>query len=88
MFMPSCKDVSRLVSESMDRDLPFRQRFSHAPALADVLALVLVPPPGRFLRDAAHAFGETGEEGELLANVRQSPEARAPHQQPLEHNGQ
>jgi hypothetical protein len=86
--MPSCKDVSRLVSESMDRELPFRQRFSMR------LHLLMCSHCSRFrrqlafLRDAALAFGEDGEEGELSANLRLSSQARARIKQILEHNGQ
>jgi hypothetical protein len=87
LFMPSCKDVSRLVSESMDRDLPFRQRFSMR------LHLLMCSLCSRFrrrilfLRDAAHSFAGASAEGERLATVRLSPEARARIKHALQHEG-
>lgn len=87
-FMPSCKEVSRLVSESMDRELPFRQRFSMRLHLLMCSLCSRFRRQIAFLRDAAHSFGKGSEEGELLANVRLSPEARARIKQSLEQNGQ
>jgi hypothetical protein len=86
-FMPSCKEVSRLVSESMDRELPFRQRLSMRLHLLMCSLCSRFRRQIRFLREAAHAFGK-GEEGEQPANVQLSPEARARIKQVLEHNGQ
>ncbi len=75
--MLSCKQVSILVSESMDRDLPFRQQFSMRLHLFMCSLCSRFRRQILFLREAAHAFGEASEEGDLLANVRLSPEARA-----------
>lgn len=74
--MLSCKEVSRLVSESLDRELPLRQRISLR------LHLLLCSLCSRFhrqmlfLQDAARAFGATAEADEQLAHLRLSPEAR------------
>jgi hypothetical protein len=88
LFMPSCKEVSRLVSESMDRDLPFRQRLSMRLHLLMCSLCSRFRRQILFLRDAAHSFGEASEEGELLADVQLSPEARARIKETLQHNGQ
>lgn len=71
--MLSCKEVSRLVSESLDRELPWGQRVSLH------LHLLLCSLCSRFRRQmlflqrAARAFGEADM---LSAQVRLSPEAR------------
>jgi hypothetical protein len=86
--MLSCEEVSRLVSESMDRRLPFRQRFA---TRLHLLMCSLCSQFGRqlqFLRDAAHSFGEAGEEGAISANARLSPEARARIKEALQHHEQ
>jgi hypothetical protein len=88
LFMPSCKEVSRLVSESMDRELPFRQRFSIRLHLLMCSLCSRFRRRFAFLREAAHAFGESGDEGEQPANLQLSPQARARIKQILEHNGQ
>jgi hypothetical protein len=87
-FMPSCKEVSRLVSESMDRDLRFRQRFSLRMHLLMCSLCSRFRAQIAFLRDAAHAFGKAGERGVPLANVRLSPEARARIKEALQQKGQ
>jgi len=76
-FMPSCKDVSRLVSESMDRDLPFRQRFSMRLHLLMCSLCSRFRRQILFLRDAARSFGGASEDDELFTKVRLSPQARA-----------
>jgi hypothetical protein len=86
--MPSCKEVSRLVSESMDRELPFRQRFSMRLHLLMCSLCSRFRRQLAFLREAAHAFGEGEEEGEQPANLQLSPQARARIKQILEHDGQ
>jgi hypothetical protein len=83
--MLSCKEVSRLVSESMDRRLPFRQRFVTRLHLLMCSVCSRFRRQMQFLRDAAHSFGEGGE---LSANVRLSPEARARIQEALRQHGQ
>jgi len=88
LFMPSCKEVSRLVSESMDRELPFRQRFSMRLHLLMCSLCSRFRRQLAFLREVAHAFGDGGEEGEQPANLQLSPQARARIKQILEHNGQ
>jgi hypothetical protein len=76
-FMPSCKEVSRLVSESMDSDLPFRQRFSTRLHLLMCSLCSEFRRQVAFLREAARSFGKASEDDELFAPVRLSPEARA-----------
>ncbi|MFN4261640.1 MAG: zf-HC2 domain-containing protein [Gemmataceae bacterium] len=88
LFMPSCKEVSRLVSESLDRDLPFWQRFSVRLHLLMCSLCSRFRRQILFLHDAAHAFGEASEEGAVLTNARLSPEARARIKQVLEDEGQ
>lgn len=88
LFMPSCKEVSRLVSESMDRELTFRQRFSMRLHLMMCSLCSRFRRQLAFLREAALAFGEGGEEGGQPANLQLSPQARARIKQILEHNGQ
>jgi hypothetical protein len=86
--MLSCKEVSRLVSESLDHELPFGQRFSLR------LHLLMCSLCSRFrrqillLRRAARSFGKAGEEGEVLGHVRLSPEGRTRIKHALQHNGQ
>jgi len=75
--LPTCREVTRLVSESMDRDLPFRQRFSLRLHLLMCSLCSRFRRQMLFLREAAHLFAAASEEGELLANVQLSPEARA-----------
>jgi hypothetical protein len=87
-FMPSCKEVSRLVSEAMDRDLRFRQRFSMRLHLFMCSLCSRFRRQIEFLRDAAHSFGKAAEEGELLGHVELSPEARSRIKQRLQHDGQ
>ena len=86
--MLSCKEVSRLVSESMDRGLPFWQRCSMRLHLLMCSFCSRFRRQILFLRGAAHSFGKATEEGERLANVRLSPEARARIKRALQHNGQ
>jgi hypothetical protein len=76
-----------MVSESMDRDLPFRQRCSLRLHLLMCSLCSRFRRQILFLRDATHSFGEATAEGELLANVRLSPEARARIKHALQHNG-
>jgi hypothetical protein len=87
LLMPSCKEVSRLVSESMDRDLPLRRRF---PMRLHLLMCSLCARFRRqflFLSDAAQFLGEASEDGELFTKARLSPEARARIKQALKRNG-
>ncbi len=85
--MLSCKEVSRLVSESMDRSLPFGQRFSTRLHLLMCSLCSRFRRQMLFLRDAARFFGRASEEGELFANVRLSPEARTRIKHALQRNG-
>lgn len=87
-FMPSCREVSRLVSESMDRDLPLRHRLSMRLHLLMCSLCSRFHRQTLFLRDAAHFFGEASEEGTLFSTVRLSPAARLRIHQALQHNGQ
>lgn len=88
LFMPSCKEVSRLVSESLDRDLSFRQRSSLRLHLLMCSLCSRFRRQMLFLRDAARFFGEASEKDKLPANDRLSPEARARIKRVLEQNGQ
>jgi len=87
-FMPSCQEVSRLASESLDRELPFRQRL---PLRLHLLMCSLCSQFRRqigFLRDTAHSFSKALEDDELFAKIRLTPQARARIKQVLEDNGQ
>jgi len=86
--MLSCKEVSRLVSESLDRELPFRQRFSMRLHLLMCSLCSRFRCQMLFLRDAARSFGEASEKDKLPANDRLSPEVRTRIKQALKHNGQ
>jgi hypothetical protein len=85
--MLSCKEVSRLVSESLDRELPFRQR---VPLRLHLLMCSLCSHFRRqllFLRGAARSFGKAGAADKLPAHIRLSPTARARIKHALEHDG-
>jgi hypothetical protein len=86
--MPSCKKVTILVSESMDHDLPFRQRLSMRLHLLMCSLCSRFRRQILFLREAARSFADASEKGELLANVQLSPEARARIKHALQHEGQ
>jgi hypothetical protein len=86
-FMPSCKEVSCLVSESMDRDLPFRQRFSMRLHLLMCSLCSRFRRQIMFLREAAHSFGEAHDGDELFSKVELSADARARIKQAVHANG-
>jgi hypothetical protein len=86
-FMPSCQEVSRLASESMDRPLPIRRRFSVRLHLLMCSLCARFRRQIGFLRDAARSFSEASEDDQLFANARLSPQARARIKEALEHNG-
>ena len=74
--MLSCKEVSRLVSESLDRELSWRQRLSLRMHLLMCSLCSRFRRQMLFLSDAAHAFAAAGEANALPAHIRLSPEAR------------
>ncbi len=82
-----CNEIARLVSEALDRALPFGQRLSVG------LHLLMCRPCARFRRQvrflcaAAHRFPEGGEGGGLPLDVGLSPEARARIKRALESAG-
>ena len=86
--MHSCKEVSRLVSESLDRDLSFRQRSSMRLHLLMCSMCSRFRRQMLFLRKAARSFGEASKNDELPASVQLSPEARTRIKQALKDNGQ
>jgi hypothetical protein len=83
LFMPSCKEVSRLVSDALDRDLPFRPRFFMRVHLLMCSLCSQFRRQVLFLRGAARAFGQDDKEGEVPADVRLSAEARTRIKQAL-----
>jgi hypothetical protein len=72
--MLSCKEVSRLLSESLDRDLPWQQRVSLRLHLLMCSLCSRFRRHMLFLRDAARVFA--AEADELPSHVRLSPHAR------------
>lgn len=74
--MLSCKEMSRLVSESLDRELPLGQRVSLRLHLLMCSLCSRFRSQMLFLHRAARVFGAVGEADELPAHVRLSPEAR------------
>lgn len=73
--MLSCKEVSRLVSESLDRELPWRQRLSLRMHLLMCSLCSRFRRQLEFLNDAARAFA-ADETNALPSHIRLSPEAR------------
>ena len=76
MTMLSCKDVSRLVSESLDRKLPFMQRLRVRVHLLLCGVCSRFRKQMLFLKDAAHHHLMAFEETETATNTGLSPEAR------------
>lgn len=79
--MLSCKEVSRLLSESLDRELPLRRR---AVLQMHLLLCSLCSRFRRhmlFVREAARAFAAAAEAD---AHIRLSPQARRRIKQALE----
>lgn len=74
--MLSCKEVSRLVSESLDRELSLGQRVSLRLHLLMCSLCSRFRRQMAFLHQAARAFGQAGEADELSAQIRLSSEAR------------
>ena len=74
--MLSCKEVSLLVSESLDCKLPFRQRFQVRLHLLMCRFCSRFRKQSLFLRDAAHHYLTTHEETETATSTGLSPEAR------------
>jgi hypothetical protein len=74
--MLSCEEVSRLVSESLDRQLPLGQRLSVRLHLLMCSLCSRFRRQIMFLNRAVRAFGAAGEADKLPAHVRLSPEAR------------
>ena len=85
--MLSCKEVSRLVSESLDLELPFRQRISLRLHLLMCSLCSRFRRQLLFLRRAARSFGKAGVADKLPVHVRLSPAARARIKHALEHDG-
>jgi hypothetical protein len=81
LFIPSCKEVSRLVSESLDRELSLRQRCLLRLHLLMCSLCSRFRRQLLFLREAAHALGNRYE---LPGQARLSPEARTRIQRALE----
>lgn len=86
--MLSCKEVSSLVTESLDRELPFRKRTSMRLHLLMCSLCSRFRRQMLFLRDAARSFAAASEKDKLPANAWLSPEARARIKRALEQNGQ
>ena len=76
MTMLSCKDVSRLVSESLDRKLPFMQRLQVRVHLLMCGFCSRFRKQMLFLKDAAQHYLMAFEETETATNTGLSPEAR------------
>lgn len=74
--MLSCKEVSHLVSESLDRKLPFWQRMQVRMHLLMCRFCSRFRKQTLFLRDAARHYLMAVEETETAASTGLSPEAR------------
>lgn len=83
--MLTCREVARLISESLDEELPFRQRLSMRLHLLMCSLCSRFRRQMLFVRQAVHAFAEAAERNELPAHVRLSPAARERIQRALEH---
>jgi hypothetical protein len=76
--MRNCKDISKLVSESLDHDLTWFQRLSlrlHA-LLCNCPICKKFYSQMRLTRDAARELGRRMEDGETGGEARLSDEAR------------
>lgn len=69
--MLSCKEVSRLLSESLDRKLPLRQRLGVRMHLLMCRFCSRFWKQTLFVRDAAHHYVETATSTGLSAEARQ-----------------
>jgi hypothetical protein len=74
--MLSCKEVSYLVSESLDRTLPFWQRLQVRLHLLMCRFCARFRKQTLFLRDAARHYMMAVEDTEVAASPGLSPEAR------------
>ena len=74
--MLSCKEVSHLVSESLDRKLPFWQRMQVRMHLLMCRFCSRFRNQTLFLRDAARHYLMAVEETETATSTGLSPEAR------------
>ena len=81
--MLSCKDVSYLVSESLDRKLPFWQRLQVRLHLLMCRFCARFRKQTLFLRDAARHYLMAVEETETATSAGLSPEARVRIKQSL-----
>ena len=74
--MLSCKEVSHLISESLDRELSFRQRLQVRFHLLMCRLCSCFRKQTLFLRDAARHYMIAIEATEAATNTGLSPEAR------------
>jgi hypothetical protein len=74
IIMLSCKDVCRLVSESLDRKLPWHQRMQMRVHLLLCSACSCFQRQMQFLRRAARFRFDTGENVETAPAPRLSPD--------------
>ena len=82
--MLSCKEVSKLVSEGLDRDMTFRERMGVRLHLMMCRGCSRFLKQIRFLRKLAHSFRESA--GDDTAFPSLSPDARKRIQETLDRN--
>ena len=82
--MLSCKEVSKLASEGLDRDMTFRERLGVRLHLMMCRGCSRFLKQIRLLRKLAHSFGESA--GDDPASPSLSPEARKRIQETLDRN--
>lgn len=75
--MLSCKEVSRLISDSLEVQLPLRQRVSLRVHLFMCSFCSRFRRQMLFLHEAAHAFASAGATDRLPLEIRLSADARA-----------
>ena len=76
MTMLRCREITKLVSDSMDRKLPWRQRLEVWMHLAMCRLCSGFAKQLRLLRLAARKSSERLAEGDLVSDVKLSTEAR------------
>jgi hypothetical protein len=74
--MFSCKEIARLVSESLDHTLPFGQRVAVRFHLMMCSLCSRFRRQMLFVREMGRRFGKGGDRAGMPATVRLSPEAR------------
>lgn len=85
--MLSCKEIARLVSQSLDQKLPFRQRLELRVHLMMCSLCSRFRGQILFLREAGRRFAAEGYRVGVPATVQLSPDARERIRRALEREG-